>query len=244
MKFVIALLDASFRLLTRNPARIAKILLPALIAWIAATWLRMRPEEADLERVYTGESVKLDLNAPGLALLLVVAIAGIILASWSAVAFHRHALLKESGGGFLPPWSRSRVFGYIWRVMLLSVMVFLLELLVSSVLLGSTDGVLLLVMTFVVQAGIYWFVVLRLGLALPAVGRDLGFGESWKRTGPIFGPLILVALLLFLPEAVAFYFSAPKIVTEIIHAFVLLAMLSVLTGLYAHFVDKRPVEDL
>ena len=192
----------------------------------------------------------------GPRLLVVLAGAAMLAAllvtfAWSAVAWHRFVLLEEPAGVF-PPFDWTRVGPYAGRSLLLGLMVGIAVLplaYLGTQVLGPGSGTeVVLSLSLGVLAG---WALTRLSLALPAaaVGRRLSFGESWQATAPASGAVLVTALALVglnLAVTLPVLGRPPgdplSLAVSIAGGWVTgMLGLSVLTTLYGHLVERRPL---
>ncbi|MBM2575270.1 hypothetical protein JQC91_03035 [Jannaschia sp. Os4] len=204
----------------------------------------------------------------GAALLGLFAIVAIFVVAslWVAVAWHRATLLEEPTG-WVPPFHGGPMLGYLGRSLLLGLVLMVAYLAIGLVagLLGALVPPLAIL---VLLAGIVALVVVfyRLAVILPAgaVGRPVAFGEAWSATSGASGAILLVAvltvalsLLLQLPTllvggglgavgdpaaaAVATGGVISLVYGVVVQWIMLMVGISVLTVLYGHFVEDRPL---
>jgi hypothetical protein len=185
-----------------------------------------------------------------------------------AVAWHRFDLLGERPRAFFPRVGFARSLGYLGRSLLIAVVTFLtaLVLLLPLVLLASTRdqgltiefGALprpLTAFNFLASTGLLAVVaglVLRWSLILPggAVGRNLTLREARQAAAARFGFPVFLLLGLFLHLApICLNYLTSELATGVgailILPFVLLFWfmfgIALLTTLYAHCVEGRPL---
>lgn len=184
----------------------------------------------------------------GLALYLLVF-------CWIAVTWHRFILLGE-----YPSWLTSPaglpIGPYLWtslKLVLLMIVIFI----PVSVVIGFVISPLMMAspwlagaVLFLLLGGLFGFLWMRLALGLPAaaIGEHLGIRESWKRTssfsGPIFGVallLILMNLVLGLPSLLVGANLLGALLEIIVQWFTIMVGVGILTTLYGHIVEGRPL---
>ncbi|MDC0660815.1 hypothetical protein N6L27_22645 [Leisingera sp. SS27] len=145
-------------------------------------------------------------SATDLLYLLLSVAGGVLFAAahiWLIVAWHRYVLANEAPGGWLPAWSTQRSWSYFWRALVAglatvapAIGLFVLLKNVSYLLpssglnwAGSATG-----STLVISLCTY-YLGFRIGLILPAAAIDkkLTLRQSWQKTKPLGGSLMLAA---------------------------------------------------
>ena len=185
-----------------------------------------------------------------------------VLLLWSAVAWHRFILLNERGHGLLPPLHPLQMWGYFVRglwLLLLGVPLFFAQGFVVGFVRGFTKAAFHVSPGLVVEAvGLclalpFVALMLRLFVAVVpvAVGRDEQTGSVWRSMRLNLWPLVVVSagLLLFdqtLSLGVARLgmtsMSTPGLsLTVASQSLATILSLSVLTTLYGHYVEGRPL---
>jgi len=193
------------------------------------------------------------VNLPGLALGAVILLAvctAVFL--WVAVAWHRYVLLEEMPGGVLPPWHGREMMRYLGRGLMIAAALFIpLGILIYIAILpiidgGSGSGMLYFL---VVLAGLFAnYAFYRLCPMLPAaaLGRELGFGQSWAATAPAGAGLMLMiffvwvlSILLNIPGAILGDNLVGTILRLAASWLMFMINLSIMTTIYGHFVEER-----
>ncbi|MBF9035136.1 hypothetical protein HKCCE2091_12895 [Rhodobacterales bacterium HKCCE2091] len=180
-----------------------------------------------------------------------------VLLAWAAVGWHRYVLLEERGRGVVPAFDGSRVWGYIWRVLLIFLLIVIAVIVVALVIgivaaalsgagaMGE-PGLVLLFGLGLNLAGSWMFV--RFGLILPAsaVGHPLRLGESWTATSEVSGEILvpIVAFLLvfgLIPQIIGLVIGglAAALVSVAVGWLQMLANLALLTTLFGNRVEGR-----
>lgn len=199
--------------------------------------------------------------AGGLMLTALVQLAAFL---WIAVAWHRHVLLREGGEGWLPPLEGRRMLAYLGRSFLIGLIVLAAFVMVTTAVAPFAPVAALAIATILGMVLTY-----RLGLILPAgaIGQPLTMVEAWRATAGQSGTVIMLAVMTFAlslllqvpafldagagPEEVAAgsgvaVAAGPGLVGTVYDLVVtwMLLMLGVtlLSTLYGHFVEGRPVE--
>lgn len=187
--------------------------------------------------------------------------------AWFAIAWHRFVLRDEPGQGFVPPWHGRALFVYAGQaigltlITLFAVLPVLMAFMPVSVWLLPTlwPGVFTTppgrflagqVAQFPGLAVMAWL-GLRLGLVLPAAALGTGatLRGSWRATRGIGGALVWLALagalLMFSGNIVNAALGTGSAVAMAFGAVTswatLLLSASVLTTLYGHVIEQRPL---
>ncbi|MCC5986592.1 MAG: hypothetical protein JJT95_02850 [Pararhodobacter sp.] len=180
-------------------------------------------------------------------------------ALWIAVAWHRFILCEEAPVGIVPHF-RGRVMLRYLGVGLLYVLILLLAaiplFLLAFLLIGPAALVRPGWWPMAVFLGVVWlplvFIAYRLAPILPAaaLGERLQLKEAWYRTGTAGLALVVLALASGLLYALASLPLAPlaRIAPTLaflwgfaLHWASLMVGASVLTTLYGHFIEDRPL---
>lgn len=178
---------------------------------------------------------------------------------WIAVAWHRYVLLSEEPTAVLPPFMGDKMGAYFLKALLIGI-----ALLVMAMILGMIAGLIatplfsmgagvigLLVISLVVQVPLI-FLGLRLAAALPgaAIGVDHGFLAGWEATKDDWRSILQLAVIMALAMWVVnllgfFVFGRIPVLAQlwqlVIGWPVMMVGLSILTTLYGHYVQKRPL---
>jgi len=204
-------------------------------------------------------------NVSGLFVLLVLALIPFTLfvLAWIAVSWHRFILLEEYSG-ILPAVNDRPIWPYAGRSILYGLLILLIAIplffvvgLVATPFLSSSPQAAfspIAILVFVAVAAVLSFVWFRIGIALPsiAVGQPISIGQAWQASAPMSGTIFGVSLLLMainaLGEVVITPFSttAPLIgmlLSIAVQWTVLMLGVSILTTLYGHLIEKRPLID-
>lgn len=182
--------------------------------------------------------------------------------AWVAVTWHRFILLEEYPA-IVPAVSNRPIWAYVGRslmLMLQMMMVLIPVMLISMVLmLGSiTDPNALMLNTgsglvfMIVIGSIYSFFWLRIGVSLPAVavGRPINSRTAWAETKPVWktilgASVILVALNLIVTLAFSLLFAGIPLIFYILSVVIqwvsMMVGVSVLTTIYGHVIEGRPL---
>ncbi len=181
----------------------------------------------------------------GLISILIWALAMI----WMLVNWHRFILLSEYPSGWLPQLRRDAIGAYLWRAvqMTLLVIVAMIPLVVIMVILGGPNGVLMMIWGGATFYGFY-----RISPVLPAaaIGETLSMRAAWDATRPGAGAIVIVIILTMvlaqLASVIDVQLTASIPVLGAILSILLTAALgllnaSILTTIYGHYVNGRPL---
>ena len=179
--------------------------------------------------------------------------------AWAAVAWHRYVLLEEEPG-VLPRPPKDRVLAYVGAALRLIGPMILVGVLVAVAGLGllglvagfGEGGAALAGLVAVGLSFAVFYAVLRFSLHLPAaaVGHYMGAFESWAVTAPAKNAILTAAILLSLLQGVLGVVAsalnlagvAGLLLALIVNWFSTVLGLSILTALYGHIVEKRPLD--
>ncbi|MCB4456931.1 hypothetical protein [Leisingera sp. McT4-56] len=250
-----ALFSHSVGMLTRNFSDMLRVfLIPTLlIVALSATFLKTTGLWEFLQwGVVTPLPEDSGLGGP----FFLVVVLSLLIGMWSVVAWHRFVLLEEMPQGWMPHMQGSRIMAYFGRsvqialvliCMMIPVMLFVL--LVTTILSGAGPAALQLINLPI--AIFVTYLVLRLSVILPAaaLGADMGLRDAWNFTGNAFGDLLGLAAILvaaqyaaqFIAESLAVSPSLAAGVSILVSAALALLNISILTTLYGHYVEGRPV---
>lgn len=194
----------------------------------------------------------------GLGFILVLAVS-LVTAMWIAVAWHRYVLLAENPKTPLPPLMTDRMLAYFLRSLVIGIV-----LIVAGAVLGAVIGSLamglmtngaaglgFLVMALLVQLPLI-FLGFRLATALPgaALGVDHGLMAGWNATQSDWKTIlqlsVIVALALWVINMIGIFvfggFGVAALLWQFVTGwFVMMIGLSVLTTLYGHYIEGRPL---
>lgn len=259
------IVEHSFRLLFRNLGDALKISVgPYLIAIVlSAIVLPVMAVPLDTALLALREGGQHQVPGGPLALLgfLLVILIILFVSGWVAVSWHRF-VLREEYPAILPSLSGRPIWPYVGKTLLLAIVI-----LIISIPLGLVMGFAMVpfvrdptsagaqIMGFgigLILGTLLSWLWLRWGLILPstAVERPMTMSESWNATKPLSGPiftavLILIALNLVVSLVVGMLLG-DNIVTAIIGLVVnwisLMIGISILTTLYGHIVEGRPID--
>ncbi|MEW2912108.1 hypothetical protein [Leisingera sp. JC11] len=250
-----ALFSHSVGMLVRNFGDMLRVFLvpTLLIVALFATFLRMT---GLWEILQWGAVTQLPENSGLSGPLFLVIVLSLLVGMWSVVAWHRFVLLEETPQGWLPRLEGSRVMAYFGRsvqialvLICLMIPVLLVVLLLTTMLSGAGPAALQLINLPI--AIFITYLVLRLSVILPAaaLGADMGLRAAWNYTGNAFGDLLGLAAIMvaaqyaaqFIAESLAASPTLAAGVSILVSAALALLNISLLTTLYGHYVEGRPV---
>lgn len=174
---------------------------------------------------------------------------------WIAIAWHRYILLDETPDTVLPAFNGRRILVYFGYAALLSIiMILVVAVFVGLIQLTIAINAPILAVPLVI--GVFLLIVVasyRLGIVLPAtsVEKSIGLPEAWRATQGTTGALLAVALLTGLG---GFLLQLPSWPLRLMHAtfaleiwgaivgwVALMVGIAILTTLYGHYVERRPI---
>ena len=204
-----------------------------------------------------GDPFSGEVSAAQVGLLLGATVSAAFGLLWAAVAWHRFVLLEEVPG-IVPALRGDRIGSYLWAwvrligpILLVGLVVAVIGAAIGAVAaaLGSPALALLLFFGLNVLA-VYG--TLRFSLVLPAaaVGRSMGVFESWARTKEARDAILIAAALLAVLNGVIGAAGGalglagwPGTVLSLgVSWFGFVLGLSILTAIYGHVVEGRPLE--
>lgn len=192
--------------------------------------------------------------------VVAIALAWLFGLLWLAVRWHRFVLLNEPQG-LLP--RRVPILRYAGTA-LLNVLIMIppaLALIAIVSLLASVGSIFLAIMVNLIFSVLLYSLAIILATALPgaAIGAPQPIRTAWERLNPAGGTIILLAIIGFLASALVelvialvefaladgqqsnLQFLATMAVTIVAYWLSMLISLSVLTTLWGHYVEGRPL---
>ncbi|MEM7644287.1 MAG: hypothetical protein AAF366_17435 [Pseudomonadota bacterium] len=221
---------------------------------------------APMAMLQSGDATALETLPSGFfgSILLTVAVQ-VFVFIWIAVAWHRYVLLEEGGNAWVPQMNGGHMLGYLGRSILLGLLI-LAALIAITVAIGFIMPFAAVALSGLVSI----ILVYRLGLILPAgaVGKPITMGEAWEASKGHSTTVVLLAIITFIaslmlqiPTAVDAVLSGavdpasdPAQALEattspvslvynlVINWIVLVVGVSILSTLYGHFVEGRPLD--
>ena len=207
------------------------------------------PLPAELEGM-TAEQLVASSNAGTSALLF---LASVVASLWIAVGWHRFVLEEEYPRGWLPNWHGGAMLSYLWRSFLvfLAVVVLMLVAFLVVVMVAMVAPPLFMIFGFG-MVGLASYLFFRLGVTLPAiaVGHKLSLRESWAATRDRDGAVVILAFITIAATALIQlpnFAGEPRSLLTLIYTLVTgwiatMVGISVLTTLYGHYVQGRPID--
>ncbi|MDA7423419.1 hypothetical protein [Thalassococcus lentus] len=185
---------------------------------------------------------------------LVLSLISLIAGLWIAVAWHRYVLANEEPQGWLPRWHGSNILSYLGRSIMIGLLIGL-GLIVAAIpvgLVGAFAPGLVGVLTFGL-IGLASYLFFRMGVMLPsaAMGEPMRLGDAWSATNDNDGAVVVLALLVIavsvLVQIPSWLNPDPGSIINLIYGivtgwFVTIIGVSVLTTLYGHYVQGRPID--
>ena len=193
----------------------------------------------------------------GLGMLITLLVA-IITGLWIAVGWHRYVLLNEKPD-LLPTFRQDRMLAYFLRSLLLGLIILL-----PAIVWGMIVGVLfsglfhfglgligVLLMTLIVQLPLV-FAGVRLSAALPgqALGVESEVLAGWRATAHDNRALaeltVIIVGAIFVINLIGMLVFGHIMITAILwqlvtNWFVTMVGVSILTTLYGHYIEQRPL---
>lgn len=173
-----------------------------------------------------------------------------------AVVWHRFILLDERPTGWLPTFYGRRMLVYFGYSLLLGLVALVIALVVGTVLgiFAVLGGAVMFIVTGFVTAFVVLAIGYRLALILPAssVDKPLRLGEAWAATSGATGGIVALALISAVASVViglpSLVFTGPLLPVGIlwdalVNWLSLMVGISILTTLYGHYVEGRPIPD-
>lgn len=174
--------------------------------------------------------------------------------SWIAIAWHRFVLLEETPRQLFPSWSGSRVIAYALKtlgiILVIAFVIIIPFALISSIFMAMGLGVMVFFANLLLFVCFY-YLFFRAGLVLPALSLDskMPVRQSLEATKPlsndIFG-LSAIVVGLVLVGGIVIGSIAPNnligvLITSVFQWFVVMISASLLTTLYGHTIEHRPL---
>ena len=174
---------------------------------------------------------------------------------WIAVTWHRYILLDEVPAGQLPAFKGDFILAYFLRSLLIGVIVFGI-----AIVMGIATFVLSFLgpLVFIVTIGFFILMVIasyRLSPMLPAaaLGQRMTVSEAWASTAGANGTIVVLAIIsviaaivINLPMAVLSFLGPIGVFLSLLWSLatgwvIMLVGISIVTTIYGHYVEKRPL---
>lgn len=192
-----------------------------------------------------------------ITLIVVAGLAYTVALLWMVVAWHRFILLHETPRGLIPQFKGDRVLAYFGSSLAIAVVLILIAIalgIVVALASGGSPAVALALGALVIFVLLIFHYRLALVLPAAAIAKPLGFGESWRATKKASGEIVVLALVSTLASLVLdlpWMLLGHDTVSAIVRGLWQLAAgwiklmvgVSILTTLYGHFIEGRPVSD-
>lgn len=194
----------------------------------------------------------------GVGFILVLAIT-LFTAMWIAVAWHRYVLLAENPKTPLPPLMTDRMTAYFLRSLVIGIVLIVVGAVLGAVIGSAAMGLMMnggavigfLLMALLVQLPLV-FLGFRLATTLPgaALGKEHSFMAGWNATQADWKSILqlaaIVALGLWVINMIGLFvfggFGIAATLWQFVTGwFVMMIGLSVLTTLYGHYIEGRPL---
>lgn len=185
---------------------------------------------------------------------LVLGVLAVIASLWIAVAWHRFALTGEHTNGWLPSFHGSEVMGYLGRSIMIGLLV-VFGLVIASIPVGliSLGLPALGGLSALLLIGLAAYLFFRLGVMLPAaaLGEKLTLGQAWEASKGESATIIVLSLIVVGASVIiqlpSLFNDDPSSVINLVYSLVVnwfatIVGISVLTTLYGHFVEHRPID--
>jgi len=248
----------ALRMLLHDPAATLRVILPGLILSVGSAVISYILLGDNMRLLLAGDQTALERITVGTAFaalaLIVLQMLGYVLI---AICWHRYVLMNdpETDAKVRPaPRTMAR---YIWRAFLVGLAQVLILIPLglfagfAGAAIGSATVILPLLLGLFINIAALWF-ALRISITLPAAAVDdrMTLAESWSVSAPAAGDIFWVAVLLSLINLgvvtlMQVIFTGPSVVTVGVETLVFLAealvAISVLTTLYGHLVERRPL---
>jgi len=251
----------TLKMIFRNLSQALRVSVGPYLILIVLSLLVFAVFGASAERIVVGDPTA--ALPAGFGSLLLIPLF-LFVTSWVAVSWHRF-ILKEEYTGLLPAVNDRPIWAYAWKAILLALIIMLVAIplvLILGVLtvplasVGAGEGgfSIVAILTFMMVFVLISVVSLRLGVALvgTALGQPMPFRDAWSSTAPVNGTIIGVAVLLGILNAVVSLVLIPmtyaipliaSIISLAINWLTMMVGISILTTLYGHVIEKRPLLD-
>jgi hypothetical protein len=255
MNTAIAILKHAVAMIFRDPVATLRAVAPGVIVMVIASAVLF----SQIGTLFNIDPQELEKAAPtmsgGQALLtlcfVIVALIGFAL---MVVTWHRYVLLQgpDRDVGIHP--SAGIVGRYIWKSILLGLLMipalFVLGMFMAAFAASGGLG-LAVIVQFVAGFALGWL-IMRLSLVLPAaaIGKQVGFADSWRLTQPVSATILWVVLGLSVINLAAQIVGLATVQLPIVSFTVQMILslvttligVSCLTTLYGMQVEGRQIE--
>lgn len=245
----------SFALLFRNFADALKVSVGPFVLALLFGYLAFRVTGVTPQMIAFGLAVGRLPPEAGVVISL-VAVAFLFASAWVAVAWHRFILLEEYPG-ILPRLNGGRVVSYAGRSILLALLMLVIIFPISAIagqvfdLTGLGSLPLVAGLLGFGLAVLFTFLWLRIALVLPAagVGERLTLSDAWNAGAAMSSEILqaatIVVALNMVANQILSLLPLPLIVGVIVQFVItwmtMMVGTSLLTTLYGHLIEKRPL---
>lgn len=181
--------------------------------------------------------------------------------AWVAVTWHRYILLEDYPST-VPAVANRPIWAYVARTLMLMlqmVVVMIPVIIVVTLISGGdptamrADTIMGFLMNVLIGA-VFTFFWFRVGVSLPAVAveKPMDSREAWAATNPvwqtIFGAAVIMVMLnLIVSLAFSMLFTGIPLISYLLSIVIqwvtMMVGVSVLTTLYGHVIEGRPLAD-
>lgn len=245
----------SFALLFRNLADALKVSIGPFVLAILFGYLAFRVADVTPQMIAFG--IAMGRLPPEAAVVIsLVAVVFLFASAWVAVAWHRFILLEEYPG-VLPRLNGGRVAAYAGRSILLALLMLIVIFPISAIVgqIVALSGLARLplvpgLLSFGL-AVLFTFLWLRVALILPAaaVGQRLTLSDAWNAGSAMSSEILrasaIVVALNMVASLILGLLPLPMVLSLIVQLVItwitLMVGSSLLTTLYGHLIEKRPL---
>lgn len=238
----------AFRLVFQNlgqALRISALLyaVPTLLSVIVVGATPIDPHEVDVGGIFLR--------------MIPVAIVNAISFLWLTVAWHRFILLDEEPAGIIPPFRGDRILSYVGHGFILTIIaipiLLVAMILAMPLVMAAAPFAMLIPFACMLVVG---FLFYRVGAYLPAaaIGKTITVREAWAATKGATGTIagltaltLLFGVLINIPRYLAIQFGNIQIlyvwtfVSVVGGWIILLVSIGILSTIYGHYVEGRPL---
>ena len=259
MTIGLAIIAHAIRMLIHEPGTTIRVILPGLLMVLGSTIASYFLIPETLAAMISSNPDDL-LQVPPAHILVMFAlgIAALVGYALMAIFWHRHVLLNGPDRSDLIRPSSSVIANYIWRAiivafvqMLAAIPILLGMAMLAALIGGMARGGPALLTSLLAGIAFVW-VALRISIILPAaaMGNRMRILESWTLSAPLTGAIFAISALLSLLNITVSVLaglilpdpgSLGLLVETCIFLIEGLVFVSVLTTLYGHLVEGRPL---
>lgn len=176
-----------------------------------------------------------------------------VICIWITVYWHRYILLEELPNSFVYWADWGTIWAYLLWAFLLALMVVIPLMILVVVFIVMLSGVAFAEIVITIVYGVVLTIILlRISIVLPAVAirRKMSVREGWKAGAghmPAFALIAFIEILIgYATEVVPSYLGAGVpllgfLLSTVLNISLLIVSVSVLTTIYGHFVEERPL---